>query len=217
MDPTEVELRSLGRNGRQLPAVILAVVLLLIVAVVKPWSIGASAVPTASSSSHQAVAGASATSQSATATALDAAGNLCTSPDGWQIVANDVELGRSVRTWLVATAMYSAYPPLRSAIPVTSIVSSGVSSLGFCAPAALPGSAGTSWSGLLWRQGGDGTNSNAWHLAARLAPTPGSLGALADPLIQSVGGWPPGHYVLEASFEPFAPEAWLGLIIQSAH
>jgi hypothetical protein len=107
-------------------------------------------------------------------------------------------------------------PPVRSAVPVTALVSSGVSSLGFCLPPDSVVAAETGWSGTLWRQSGDGADPNAWQAAAQLTPARGSIGALTDRIDASTATWPPGRYLLEARFDGSSREAWLGLLIRSA-
>ena len=216
MGPTGVELVRLGRTSRQMVLVVSVLALLLLVAVVKPWPGEGSPTRSASASPEEFVAGVSAGAAFPVASPTDPAGALCASPDGWRIVADDVELGRSVRTWLVATVEYAVVPPVRSTVPVTSLVLGGVNDLGFCLPGGVSGPGKTGWSGTLWRQGGVGADSTAWQPAARLTPSPGSLGALAEPLDGSVGTWPPGRYVLEARFVGSDSEAWLGLLIRSA-
>jgi hypothetical protein len=145
----------------------------------------------------------------------DGTAPLCDSPDGWRIVADDVELGRSVRTWIVAAVEYSTTPPVRSTVPVTAFVSSGVSRLGFCRPPDSAGPGKTVWSATLWRQSGGAADSTAWQAAAQLTPLPGASGALAAPVGGAIAIWPPGRYVLEARFQGSTREAWLGLLIRS--
>ena len=145
----------------------------------------------------------------------DVATPLCDSPDGWRIVADDVELGRSVRTWIVADVEYSTIPPVRSSVPVTALVSSGVSSLGFCLPPDIAAAGKTVWSATLWRQGGDTSDTTTWRAAAQLTPLPGAIWALAAPVGGAIVTWPPGRYVLEARFQGSTKEAWLGLLIRS--
>jgi hypothetical protein len=212
--PTDIELVRLGRSSRQVALGVTAVAALLAVAVVKPWPGPA---PAANSDTpEQFVAAVTANVPSAAASSADPAGSICTSPDGWRIVADDVELGRPVRTWLVASVEYSAVPPVRSTVPVTSLVSSGVSSLSFCLAPEVSQAGKTGWSGTLWRQSGDAADPAAWQPAARLTPFPGSIGALAAPLDGSATTWPPGRYVLEARFAGSPREAWLGLLIRRA-
>jgi hypothetical protein len=128
-------------------------------------------------------------------------------------VADDVELAWSARTWAVAAVEFSAVPPLRSTIPVTSLDSRAVDSLGLCIPADVSEPGRTGWSATLWQVGGDAGSATVWQPVALLTPSPRSLGAMADPLNQSVVAWPPGRYILETRFDGLQKEAWLGLLI----
>ncbi len=214
MSPSDLELVRLGRIDRRIRLGIAALALLLLVAVLKPWPGRGTTGPTESASPPGLVAGASANVASPTPPPANSAGALCLSPDGWRIVADDVELGRSVRTWLVADVEYSVVPPPRSTIPVTTLVSSAIEHIGFCRPSGSGQLGDGGWSGTLWRQGADPANPTQWQLAARVDPAPGSIGALAYPVNESAAAWPPGLYFLEADFAGSDREAWLGLLIQ---
>ena len=115
----------------------------------------------------------------------------------------------------MAGAVYSMVPPIRSTIPITPLVSGGLSGLGFCAPAGVSEHGKVAWSGTLWRQGAERAGPVSWQPVARLTPLAGSLGALAEPLNESPALWPPGYYVLEARIMGRLQEAWIGLTIQS--
>ncbi|MFI5259371.1 MAG: hypothetical protein ACHQ01_07170 [Candidatus Limnocylindrales bacterium] len=217
MDPIDEELISLGRSARPLPIGIAAVAVLLVIAVAKPWAGDATrdSEPTAPQAPMVATptAAAGAPTSSPGPTPSDWDNTLCASPDGWLVVARHSELGRSVRTWLVASVVYSMVSPIRTSIPMNSLVSHAVEKLGFCAPAGASDHGRNTWNGTLWRQGGDPGEPTGWRQAARLTPSPGSLGAWADPLDRSVVGWPPGIYVMEARFSGSRQDAWLGLAI----
>jgi hypothetical protein len=211
--PSGVELVRLTRTDRRIRLGIVAVAALLLVAVAKPWAGPTALAPADSTSPLEFVAAAS---TAPSASSVDVASMLCVSPDGWRIVADDTELGRTVRTWLVAAVERSAAPPARSTIPVTTLVSSDVRSLGFCRPAATGGSGAPNWSGTLWLQGPQPTDPIRWQLAATLSPAPGAIGALVRPLNGSSILWQPGLYFLEARFAGSDQETWLGLSIQPA-
>jgi hypothetical protein len=210
---SDVELVRLGRTGRQARLGIAIVALLLLVAVAKPWP-GPGPAPAGSATPREQVAAATAPARSSSTPRAAAAGALCVSPDGWRIVADDVELGRAVRTWLVADVARSIVPPLRSTIPVTTLVSSEVERLGFCRPAVAGEAGGPAWSGSLWRQGVGVSASPQLQLAARLDPAPGSIGAFVFPLGNPAVAWPPGLYFLQADLAGSDKEVWLGLLIQ---
>jgi hypothetical protein len=213
--PNDLELVRLRRTDRRTGVAIVVAALFLVAAVFKPWSGLTGAGSAASASPIELVAGASGVASGTGALSSARAGSgaaLCQSPDGWRIVADDTELGRAVRTWIVADVELSAAPPARSTIPVTVVASSGVLRLGFCRP-AVAGSSDEIWSGTLWRQGPDPADPVRWQVAARLAPARGSIGALVSPPPDSPPAWPPGSYVLEADFAGAATETWLGLVI----
>ena len=140
---------------------------------------------------------------------------MCASPDGWRIVTDDVELGKSVRTFVVAPVEYSVVPPLRQTIPVTPVFSRNVGTLGFCAPTTIATTGPASWSGTLWRQGADAASQNDWSAVATLDPAPGALGAFASPIEGPVLFWPAGQYILEARVTSTPADVWLGLTIQA--
>jgi hypothetical protein len=219
LDPTDEELVSLGHPGRQLRIGIATAVVLLLIAIAKPWpGDGFAASPTPI---PPAIVAAVATPVAASPTPPPTRSqgewdnSVCTSPDGWRVVADDVELGRSVRAWLVANVAYSLVPPVRTSIPVTAVVSRAVNELGFCVPTDVSEHGLVAWSGTLWLQGGDTADPGAWKRVAQLNPAPGSLGAVANPVDGSVALWPPGSYVMEARFKGSLTEAWLGLVIKA--
>jgi len=220
LDPTDEQVARLGSPGRRVRFGIAAVVLLLVAAIAKPWP-GEGSVPPVPASpgstpSQQLVAAATATAAPSPASSrTDWDGAVCQSPDGWRVVADDVELGRSVRAWVVADAEYSPVPPIRSTVPVTELVSPGVRHLGFCAPVDLVEHGLITWTATLWRQGLDRSDPTGWRAVARLTPSSGWFGAPADPLDRAMVGWPPGIYFLEARFQGSITEAWLGLTIRS--
>lgn len=216
MDPTDEEFVRLGHAGRQLPIAIAAVVLLLMLAIAKPWASQGSAHPTVTTPPQEVVAVASDNVRSPAASVADRGPTACARAEVWQVVAGDVALQKPGRMWPVAAVEYSAVPPLPSTIPVVSLVSSALIDLGFCVPVGLSGPGDIGWSGTLWRQSDDATDPTAWRAVGRLDPLPGSFGALADPIDESEVVWPPGRYVLEARFGASIREAWLELVIQDA-
>ncbi len=218
MDLTEEELVPLGRAGRQVPVGIAAVALLLVVAIAKPWDGQQPMSSPAPATPHIVTVATAATTPPAripVPSPGDWDNTVCTSPDGWRVVADDVELGRSVRSWLVASVAYSFVPPIATSIPFTLVVSGSLNRLGFCIPQAVLEHGEIGWSGTLWRQGADAAGQIGWLRVAVLTPAPGSLGAVADRLDGSAGLWPPGTYVMEARFAGSLTEAWLGLAVKA--
>ncbi len=220
MDPIDVELISLGRTARTLPIGIAAAAVLLLVATVKPWAGDSTRESEVPAPPVPVIAAPPAAppgrTQSPTLTPSDWDKTVCLSRDGWLVVADDVQPGRSVRTWLVASVVYAMVPPIRTSIPVTSLVSHSVDKLGFCVPAGVLDHGRNAWNGTLWRQGGDPADPTGWRQVARLTPSPGSFGAMADPLDRSVVVWPPGIYVMEARISGSLQDAWLGLVIKNS-
>lgn len=214
MRQRDVELVRLSRTDGRIRLGVAAVVLLLIAAVVKPWPNRGSAGAAGTGQPFESSTGVTAAAPGSPSSPAAAPG-LCVSPDGWRVVADDVELGRSVRTWMVADVEYSTItPPALSTIPVTTLVSSQVERLGFCLPVGggTPGANG--WSGTLWRTAGTGADPTQEQKAATLDPVPGSLGALAHPVGEAAITWAPGLYFLQADFAGSNREAWLGLLIR---
>jgi hypothetical protein len=212
--PNDIEMARVGHSGRRTAVGVTAAALLLIIAILKPWG-GAAPVASLPAPPLQFVAAVTGAAPSVSSSGAEVAAPLCDSPDGWRIVADDVELGKSVRTWIVAAVEYSTIPPVRSTVPVTALVSNGVSSLGFCLPPEIARAGKTVWSATLWRQSGDASDSTAWQAAAQLTPVPGAIGALAAPVGGAIATWPAGRYVLEARFQGSTREAWLGLLIRA--
>jgi len=230
----DVELVPLSRSRWPMRVGIAAAALFLLAAVAKPWA-GQGGVPTASPSSPglsaarsgQASPGSSpvavargsppgATASPSPATQKSSSLSvLCLNSDDWRIVVDDVELGQTVRTWLVADAEYSAGPPTGSTIPVD-VVSTGLEHLGLCPPPEAGGSRDGTWVATVWRQGAGPIQPLAWQLTARLDPRPGSAGALAEPVGKSAIAWLPGLYFIEVDFSDSTRKAWLGLVIDSA-
>jgi hypothetical protein len=223
--PSDPELVRVGSHGRLLRVGVTAVALLLTMAILKPWPNPApgprpGAASSGSAVPSQLVARATATPRSP-ASPTHASTTLCENPDAWRVVAEDIEFGQHVRTWVIASVAYSSSPPVLSAVPVTALVSSGVESLGFCAPAAGTGTAGagatgSGWSGTVWRVGADASDSSQWELVGRLDASPGSLGGFSEPVDPTSVFWQPGRYVMEAQFGGVGTPAWLGVLIQSS-
>jgi uncharacterized protein YbdZ (MbtH family) len=223
VDPTDEQVIRTGHVGRRVRLGIAAAVLLVVAATAKPWTL----VPVDATPTPPAEVVAVATSTppaNPTPTAApiprtsysDWDNAVCVSPDGWRVVADSVQLGRSVRSWVAAAAAYSFVPPISTTIPRTLLVSHGVSLLGFCVPAGITALSKDDWSATLWRQGGDVANPTGWRAVGSVTPPPGSLGAPAAPFDRHAVGWPPGKYFLEARFEGSLTEAWLGLVIVAA-
>jgi hypothetical protein len=220
VDPTDEQVIRTGHVGRRVRFGIAVASVLVVAATAKPWAlVPADVTPTPPAEIVAAVTSVPkptlTTAPTPRPSFINWDSTVCVSPDGWRVVADDVELGRSVRSWVVATAAYSFVPPISTTIPRTLLVSHGVSLLGFCVPAVLAGSSKADWSATLWRQGVDAANPNGWRQVASVKPPPGALGAPAAPFDRNAVDWPPGKYFLEARFQGLLTEAWLGLVIQA--
>jgi hypothetical protein len=215
------ELRT-GGVGLRLGIGLAAIALLLAAAVLKPWSDSGSGLaasgPNGSSAPTLVVAGATASAASGTAgpsASQEAADSLCPGQTGWQVVVDDVELGRDVRTWLTADVVYSSAQPAPATIPVTTFVSAGIGRLGFCRPPEFVGAGSRVWTGTIWREPEATAKAAAWQVVGRLRPLPGSLGAVASPIQAVSMAWKPGLYFLQADSAGSA-SAWLGVRIEGS-
>ena len=211
-----------------------AAVLLVIVAIAKPWmgalpATPASRSPVSTSGAGSASPDAAATQPPATqppatqppATSgatpgeADVLSGLCQSHAGWLVVVDDLELGRIVRTWL-AVDVVSEDPglePAQSAIPVATLVSGDVRQLGFCQPDVPAESSMPPWTGRLWWQA-PGSPADARTLVGRLSVPAGSGGAVVEPQAGAPVAWPSGLYLLEIDMAGSTTSAWLGMRIK---
>jgi uncharacterized protein YbdZ (MbtH family) len=218
VDPTDEQVIRTGHVGRRVRLGIAAAAVLVVAATAKPWAL-LPVDPTPTPPAELVAVATSTPTPTPTPAPTprpsysDWDNTVCVSPDGWRVVADNVQLGRSVRSWVVAAAAYSFVPPISTTIPRTLLVSHGVSLLGFCVPAGTTALSKDDWSATLWRQGGDVANPTGWRAVGSVTPPPGSLGAPAAPFDRSAAGWPPGKYFLEARFQGSLTEAWLGLVI----
>jgi hypothetical protein len=220
MDPVDGELVRIGRVGRRLPAGMILVGVLVVIAILKPWP-GSNPPPrphpTPSATATQTQAPSARPSLDPNHEALVML--TCARDGGWRVVAADTSPNRIVHSVPVPAVEYSTVPPLRASIPITSLPvtplpDGGLATLALCVPATLPGTTGSTWSATLWQLGGEPAGSRVWQLVARLDPPPHSLGAIAQPLGSAGRSWQPGLYLLETRFEGTIKEAWLGIEIQ---
>lgn len=223
VDEGPFELRT-GGIGLRLAIGLAVIAGLLAAAIVKPWpgiGLGLAAsgsnsgpVPTIAIGDASRASGPSGASATIRPPASEVVTDLlCPGPTGWQVVVDDVELGRQVRTWLLADVVYSANQPPPASIPVTNLVSAGVGRLGLCRPPAFAGAGGQAWTGTIWREPTVIAEPSDWQLVARLNPLPGSVGAVASPIRTVSIAWPPGLYLLEAESAGSA-SAWLAIRIE---
>ena len=214
MTPDDPELAYIGRIGIGLPVVLVLVAALVGAAIVKPWQ-GPSPVSSPTSSSSRLILEQPSEVPPAPAAAPTVeAPALCSSHDAWLVVADDVEQGQPVRSWLAADVTYSNIQPLASVVPVTTVVSGDVLRLGLCLPLGPSDPGGWSWSGEVWRQA-DASTPGQWLLAAVLKPGQGPESAVAVPVLDQGSDWQPGLYLVMAQLPDRSP-AWLGVRIDQA-
>jgi hypothetical protein len=187
-----------------------AAIVLLVSAILKPWTWTGPAV----ASPSPAVATVAPTAVGvavAPATPRPAPDSLCQYADTWLIVADGSD-HRSLtkRTWLIATPGFAPGMPDPAALRSVTISSPSVEQLGLCIPEAVADVPGD-WYGRLWswRAGA----KSPWTMVGTLDPAPGSFGALARPVAVVATAWPPGQYFVEARLGPTGTVAWLGVRI----
>ncbi len=214
MEPEDVELVRIGSSRRRMALVVAALLLALVLAILKPWTGTAPHSRGPDATGGEAVVGVTSRPASPSPTATDQLADLCTSPDGWRVVADDREFGRTVRTWIVAGVELSNSDvmPDVSTIPQTTLpLNGGLTDLGFCAPAGT-GSPLQRWTGTLW-QVPLGAATADWQFLAALTPSEDALGALTvGPGVPHIGV---GTYVIEAHNQGTGREAWLGVVVAS--
>lgn len=231
-----VQVAPVGRTDRRKPvASAVAAILLVVIAITKPWGAltiepPGPAVPAVAAVGSGAVATSAARATPTVTPFPSPVGDQipCLAPAGWRLTTLEVgPLGRS-RSWIVVTPADVAGPldPIAS----LDLRSGGVLALGFCGPDA---SAAPSSSEIIgaWRvtSVGPGTQAAAAPLRLTAVPRVGSgqdavwatlylppkagaapLGAAANP---EVAGWPSGHYVFEVA-DHVTPPVWFALDLQ---
>lgn len=229
--PSEpVPLVPIGSAGHR-PAITLAVILMVLaLAVVKPWGSGApqrpvpgplatlgavraTPAPLTSPRPPKPSPGPSGGPFGAPAAVPVVVGGLpiCYTPDGWRLVTDESSDGRLERSW-IAVAVTATSQPTDPRIPRTRIASSGITGLGFCAPAALR-EAGA-WHATLWgvRPRVSPADGDSLVLMAVLSASPRAGGAVARSDTYARSGWPPGRYVVEVQEPgPTAPAVAFGI------
>jgi hypothetical protein len=135
----------------------------------------------------------------------------CAYPRSWRLATIQDWGGRTARVWSAADAV-AAGGPLDPAIPFTTIASTSVTALGWCAPVAGPERPPLAAAGSLFRLDASGAREIAFD---RLEPAaPDALGELWVPVPQSVGRrppWPPGRYVIRLAAPGGSFERYLGI------
>ena len=192
--PEPIRLSRVGGGERRAGPAIVALLLLLAVAVIKPWAApgsdpeGGPATPPAAVAATSAPAhgeherdGSPSAGLTVPALPDPVDATRCLAPQGWRLVTYEVSLQREVRSWIVV-APVAATGPLDPAIVPLAIVSDDLLGVGLCAPGVGPQA--LTWDLVaprlagLWRlTGGTGTGPTA--AATFLEPVP--LDPLAPP------------------------------------
>lgn len=136
---------------------------------------------------------------------------ICYTPDGWRLVTDEESSGRLARSWIAVTVAVASRPT-DPRIPQTKVASSGVTGLGFCAPATLRGAG--EWHATLWevRPRVSSVDAESVVRLAVLSASPSAGGAVAPSERATRSGWPPGHYVVEVQEPgPKAPVVAFGI------
>jgi hypothetical protein len=184
------------------------VLALVAIAIAKPWGAPAPAPPNAAAQlpSASTAAPLRAVSDRET-TDEELVAPFCLSPSGWRVFATERWSNRGLRSWQAADAATVASGPGDPTIPVTTVSSQWIQTLGYCAPVDGPDRPPADSTVTLYRiPSGSVTDTRAGELVAahRLQPVlrPSILGAdFAPPA--STGpttfgpgsGWPAGTYV----------------------
>jgi hypothetical protein len=203
-----------GRSRSQTPlfALVAVVAVAIGLSIAKPWSGGSSGggADNAGGVSPSPDPGASGRAPSAAPTPSptqnDASFAFCLSPSGWRITAEERFAGRAIREWQTIDPI-GASSPLDPALPVALVVSTSVTSLGWCAPPS-----------------GDDrpigpVTTTIWHLlddggAIRVTPAErapsGDLGAdyLPPGLDAPAVDWAPGRYVFDVEGIGYGDSHW---------
>ena len=213
MDLDDIELVRIGGSHRRIAFGLVALAVLMVAAIAKPWAGSATPRQQAEPSAHQEIAALTSRPAVEEPTASPQPPSMCQNTDAWLVVADDIELGRTVRSWIVATVRLSTGETMPPTVPLTVLVApSGLRALGFCAPTAT-GSSLSRWTGTLWRMVTTGDGPSPEFVTA-LSTSTDSLGALTDPVVS-----PPlqvGTYVIEGHNQGTGLEAWFGIEISPA-
>lgn len=223
--PDPVPVVRVGRTDWHVSAGVAAVVVLVLMAVLKPWAprdaAGAADRPPGASTAlvtPSAIATASTPGAGAAGTSRPdgTVAGACWPSGSWRIVADERFLGRTVRAWVTADPV-AARTPLDPAISVTRLVSGGILRFGFCAPVDAGVVPGRTWRATVWRIDpviGTAASRSFTPVVRLLAPAgaDGTIGPPPGTSRATAALWPPGRYVLEVhdAMTPYA-DAWFAV------
>ena len=208
--------RVAGERGRIAAfRVGLAVVIVLGAAIAKPWDpVGddlANDPPSRSTESARSSRSAS-PARPAPAADDDEVADLCLRPLGWRVIATEIWVDRTARTWKAVEAVEASGPD-DPAIPLVLVTGESVPRLGWCAPVVGPDIPPAAARATIFAIG----PRRPLQLATRLleptepasgggvwAPPPDGASPTAPP------SWPPGRYVIRIATPDGRFERWVG-------
>jgi hypothetical protein len=188
-----------------------ALVLLLVVAIAKPWAPAppeSSAIPP--HPTPAGVARAAATPAATRAPTPDTAAEYCLSQTSWMVTGIMVWGSRTVRTWEAIRAVKAA-GPLDSAIEFGLIVSPSVWAVGYCAPVSAASPKGQAVVSA-WLIAPDGAANPIALRPWRPEVPPSSLGELyVEAADQNGSGWSDGRFVFAIDDTAGGSADWFGV------
>lgn len=242
--PFRVETVRVRHTGRRPPAIAALVLVLVAVAIVKPWAGADRTQPDNAPASPLPVAinapiptsSPPGPAETADVSIVRPPGQLapgqveCGSSD-WRIVTLGDFGGRTVTTWIAITPVQASGPGDPS-IPDLSLGESDVAGMGACAPATWSGAPGrASRIVAAWRQSAGSASTATFGrvaladldtvplggLAGAGSPAPPSVTELLRPFpATQPGRWPAGRYVLLLASPDPDPDRWIAVDIGGA-
>src|SRR5919201_1131291 len=128
-EPVTVSGPNAGRAVRQL---FWALVVLIALAILKPWGAGPSSPLGAALPTFQPTPEITPTPRPTTE--LDVVANFCREPSGWRVYSAERWAGLGVRTWTAVDPVAFAADAADPRIPIVPVVSQEVEAIGFWAP-----------------------------------------------------------------------------------
>ena len=204
---------------RDVAAVSLAVVLLLGVALVKPWGQPKPGGTIETGPSPSASVAVELTTSPTPITEESLVRGFCLQPSGWRIFTTEHWTDHDIRVWRSAEGTADAIDAADSRIPMTPVASRSVTTLGFCAPVSGPERPPRDATVALYRV--DPGGQPRLLAARRVQPVerPSPLGTVfSPPLSKNVdvdehNSWPSGVYVFRVGGERAGYVRWVGATI----
>lgn len=214
-----------GEPDRRPVAGAAVVAMLVMVALLKPWSSdGTAAVGATGSPSHTAPARAAATSEAPIdlpAMALDPPAKDCYADSGWRVCMLGESAGHEIRTWLFGTARKASAAAIGTTTPAVLVITRGGAGLGLYAPRSsrerLTGQSVVS----AW-QIREGTGVTSWialQQVASIGTYDMPAGAVYRPPPEGLGSadrWPTGRYIVRLQATTGGWERWFGMEVSES-